>query len=324
MKALLCKQLGPPEALVVEDVADPVADPGEAVVDVHFAGLNFFDTLIIEGKYQVKPALPFSPGGEFSGIVSALGAGVTGLRIGERVAGYSGYGAARQRIACPVDRLTTLPANLSFEKAAGLCVTYGTALHALRQRAELRKGETLAVLGAAGGVGIAAVEIGALLGAEVIACASSPDKLEFARKMGARHGVDYSAGGLKDELKRLTNGNGVDVVFDPVGGELTEAALRAMAWKGRLLVIGFAAGPIPKPPLNLVLLKGCDIRGVFWGDFIRREAALHQSNLAEIFRWAADGALSAHVQDIFPLEKAATALGLLASRKAQGKLLLRP
>ena len=322
MRALVCRHLGPPQSLAVEDAPEPAAGAGEVLVDVRFAGLNFFDTLIIEGKYQVKPPLPFSPAGEFSGVVSALGAGVTGFKPGDRIAGYCGYGAARQRICVPASQLTALPDTLSLEKAAGLCVTYGTALHALRQRAELRRGETLAVLGAAGGVGIAAVEIGALLGAEVIACASSQDKLAFAQKLGARHGVDYSTANLKEELKRLTKGDGVDVVFDPVGGDLTEAALRALAWKGRLLVVGFAAGPIPRPPLNLVLLKGCDIRGVFWGDFIRREAALHQSNLAEIFRWAGDGALSAHVQAVFPLEQAALALGLLADRKAQGKLLL--
>ena len=322
MKALLCNHYGPPESLVIGDLREPVAGPGEAVVDVHFAGLNFFDTLIIEGKYQVRPAMPFSPCGEFSGIVSALGPGVTGLRTGDRVAGYCGFGAARQRLACPADRLVVLPPALSLEKAAGLIVTYATSLHALRQRADLRKGETLAVLGASGGVGIAAVEIGHLMGARVIACASSQEKLAFARRMGASEGVDYATSSLKDELKRLTGGQGIDVVYDPVGGDLTEAALRALAWKGRLLVIGFAAGPIPKLPLNLVLLKGCDVRGVFWGDFVRREPELNQANMVQIFDWAAGGTLNAHVHAILPLEQAAEALGLLANRQAQGKVLL--
>ena len=323
MQALLCQSYGPPETLTLVDLPDPVAAAGEVIVDVQFAGLNFFDTLIIEGKYQVKPPMPFSPCGEFSGIVSGLGAGTTGFKTGDRVAGYSGYGAARQRLACRADRLVLLPAGLTLEKAAGLIVTYATALHALRQRADLKAGETLAVLGASGGVGIAAVEIGRLMGARVIACASSADKLAFARRAGASEGIDYTTTGLKDELKRLTGGQGVDVVYDPVGGDLTEAALRALAWKGRLLVIGFAAGPIPKIPLNLVLLKGCDVRGVFWGDFIAREPLLHRQNMAQLFDWAASGALDAHVHAILPLAQAAEAMALLTNRQAQGKVLLR-
>lgn len=323
MRSLNCKAFGPPETLVIETMPDPSPATGEVVVDVHFAGLNFFDTLIIEGKYQVRPPLPFSPCGEFSGIVSALGTGVTGFSVGDRVAGYCGHGAARARIACPAEQLAVLPRGLSLEKAAGLSVTYGTTLHALRQRADLRSGETLAVLGASGGVGLAAVEIGGLLGAHVIACASSPEKVAFAQTCGAAEGIDYSALDLKTELKRLTGGRGVDVVYDPVGGDLTEAALRALAWEGRLMVIGFAAGPIPKIPLNLVLLKGCDIRGVFWGDFIRRDPALNSQNMAQIFEWAGSGAISAHIHGIFPLESAAAAMGLLSHRKALGKVLLR-
>ena len=323
MRALVCNTFGPPETLVIEQARDPVAAAGQVIVDTHFAGLNFFDTLIIENKYQVKPPLPFSPGGEFSGIVSALGAGVTAIRAGDRVAGYCGYGAARGRIACPADQLFILPPHLSLEKAAGLTVTYGTTLHALAQRADLADGETLAVLGASGGVGIAAVEIGKLLGAQVIACASSPDKVAFAMASGAAQGIDYSVQDLKEELKRLTQGRGVDIVYDPVGGNLTEPALRALAWKGRLLVIGFAAGPIPKIPLNLVLLKGCDIRGVFWGEFIRREPAVNRANMAKIFDWAASGAVSAPIHAILPLDEAAAAMGLLSGRKALGKVLLR-
>ena len=324
MKALLCETLGPPENLVVREIVEPVPAQGEVIVDVAFAALNFFDTLIIEGKYQVRPSLPFSPCGEFAGTIGAVGTGVTAFRPGDRVAGYCGHGAARQRLACPIEQLVPLPPALSLERSAGLIVTYATSLHALRQRADLRSGESLAVLGASGGVGLAAVEIGRLLGARVIACASSREKLEFAAQRGATETIDYSRADLKDELKRITAPNGVDVVYDPVGGELTEAALRALAWGGRLLVVGFAAGPIPKLPLNLVLLKGCDVRGVFWGDFVKREPAAHRENLEEIVAWAAEGELESHVHAIFPMQQAAHAMGLLTSRKARGKVLLRP
>ena len=323
MKALLCKSFGPPDRLVVEDLPDPVPGDNEVVVDVSFAGLNFFDLLIIENKYQVKPPLPFSPGGEFAGRISALGRGVTGLSLGQRVAGFSGYGAARSKIVIGPDRIIALPDGLPDEKAAGLIVTYATSLHALRQRAALRKGETLAVLGASGGVGIAAVELGALMGARVIACASSPEKIAFAKSLGAHEGVDYSALDLRDELKRLTQDRGVDVIYDPVGGAFTEKALRAIAWKGRLLVVGFAAGPIPKLPLNLALLKGCDILGVFWGDFVRREPEAHRANMKDLMDWAQNGALRAHIHAVYPLSEAAEALGVLARREAQGKVLLR-
>ena len=323
MKALLCKSFGPPDRLVVEDLPDPVPGDNEVVVDVSFAGLNFFDLLIIENKYQVKPPLPFSPGGEFAGRISALGRGVTGLSLGQRVAGFSGYGAARSKIVIGPDRIIALPDGLPDDKAAGLIVTYATSLHALRQRAALRKGETLAVLGASGGVGIAAVELGALMGARVIACASSPEKIAFAKSLGAHEGVDYSALDLRDELKRLTQDRGVDVIYDPVGGEFTEKALRAIAWKGRLLVVGFAAGPIPKLPLNLALLKGCDILGVFWGDFVRREPEAHRANMKDLMDWAQNGALRAHIHAVYPLSEAAEALGVLARREAQGKVLLR-
>ena len=323
MKALLCKSFGPPETLVLEDVAAPAMGEDEVRVTVSYAGLNFFDLLIIENKYQVKPPLPFSPGGEFAGTVAAVGRNVSGFKPGDRVAGFSGFGAARAELVTTTDRLIHIPAGLSEEKAAGLIVTYATSLHALKQRARLAKGETLAVLGASGGVGIAAVELGALMGARVIACASSQDKIDFAKSLGASEGVDYSKTNLRDELKRLTGGHGVDVIYDPVGGDFTEAALRAIAWKGRHLVVGFAAGPIPKPPLNLALLKGCEIVGVFWGDFVRREPALHKENMADLVRWAAAGTLRAHIHAIYPIEEAAQALGVLARREAQGKVLLK-
>ena len=323
MKALICESYGPPEALRIVDLPDPAPGAGEALVDVHYAGLNFFDLLMIQNKYQAKPPLPFSPGAEFSGRVAALGPGAKGFAIGDRVLAQVGFGCARERIVCPVDRLVAVPDQLSDEKAAGLSITYGTTLHALTQRAELKRGETLVVLGASGGVGLAAVEIGARMGARVIACASSDEKLAFVRRFGAAETINYTTSDLRAELKRLSAGRGVDIVYDPVGGGVTEPALRSLAWKGRLLVIGFASGEIPRPPLNLVLLKGCDIRGVFWGDFVAREPEAHRANMAELIADAASGAISAHVHAIYPLESFVEALGAIARREALGKVLLR-
>ena len=323
MKALICESYGPPETLRIVDLPDPAPGKGEALVEVRYAGLNFFDLLVIENKYQAKPPLPFSPGAEFSGRIAALGPGAGGFKVGDRVLGHTAFGCARERIVIPVDRLTAIPEQLSNEKAAGLSITYGTSLHALKQRAELKRGETLVVLGASGGVGLAAVEIGARMGARVIACASSDEKLAFVRRFGAEETINYTTGDLRAELKRITGGRGVDVVYDPVGGALTEPALRSLAWKGRLLVIGFASGEIPKPPLNLVLLKGCDIRGVFWGDFVAREPEAHRANMAELVADAASGAISAHVHAVYPLESFVEALGAIARREALGKVLLR-
>ena len=322
MRALLCQTYGPPETLSVVEIAAPIPGPGEVIVDVAFAGLNFFDLLIIENKYQVKPALPFSPAGEFSGKVSALGPGAEGFRVGDRVLGFGGFGAAREKIVSQTNRLVRVPDGLSLDKAAGLSVTYGTTLHALKQRAELRAGESLVVLGASGGVGLAAVELGARLGANVIACASSDAKLAFTRAFGASETINYATQDFRAELKRITGGRGVDVVYDPVGGALTEQALRSLAWKGRLLVIGFASGEIPKPPLNLALLKGCDIRGVFWGEFVNREPEIHRQNMAQLLEDAASGAISGHIHAVYPLESFVEALGTIARREAIGKVLL--
>ena len=323
MRAVLCRAFGPPESLVVEDLPDPAPGPGQVVVDVAFTALNFFDTLIIQNRYQVKPELPFSPGAEFAGRVAQLGEGVTTLRVGQRVAGYVGYGACRTRVVAPASRLIPAPDGLADEAAAGLLVTYGTSLHALQDRARLQPGETLAVLGASGGVGLAAVELGVIMGARVIACASSPDKLEVARRHGASETLDYSKEDLKEGLKRLTGGKGVDVVYDPVGGDLSEAALRAIAWRGRFLVVGFAAGDIPRIPLNLMLLKGCDVQGVFWGAFADKEPAQNAANIEAIFRWAAEGRIKALASTILPLDETGKAIRLLADRKATGKVLVQ-
>ncbi len=324
MKALLCTRYGTPDDLELAEIADPVAGPGEAVVKIGAAALNFFDTLIIAGKYQYKPEMPFSPAAEFAGTVESLGTGVTGLRIGDRVLGYSGYGAARERIAIAADRLVRIPDRVDFDHAAGLCVTYGTTLHALKDRARLAPGETLAVLGASGGVGLAAVELGKLMGARVIACASSAEKIAFARRHGADDGIDYAGEDLKDALRRVTQNKGADVIYDPVGGDYAEAALRSIAWQGRFLVVGFAAGNIPKLPLNLVLLKGCDVLGVFWGSWITRDPAGHRANTEKLLQWCAEGKLSSHVHAVYPLGEASAALKAIASRQVMGKVILRP
>jgi NADPH2:quinone reductase len=324
MKAVLCTRAGTPDDLAIDDLPDPVAGPGEVVVRIAAAALNFFDLLIIAGKYQYKPAYPFSPAAEFAGLVESLGPGVTAFAAGDRVAGYCGWGAARERLAIAAGKLVKVPAGLDFDRAAGLSVTYGTSYYALKDRAGLKRGETLAVLGASGGVGLAAVELGTLLGARVIACASSDDKLAFARAHGAGEGVNYAREDLREALKRLGGEHGIDVLYDPVGGSLAEPALRSLAWEGRYLVVGFAAGDIPKLPLNLVLLKGCDIRGVFWGSWAAREPAAHRANTADLVRWCADGKLSAHVHASYPLDQAAQALKDIAARKVMGKVVLKP
>ena len=322
MKALICPSLGPAENLKVAEVDEPVAGEGEVLVEVAYAGLNFFDTLIIEGKYQVKAAPPFSPGGEFSGRVVGLGPGAGGFAVGDRVMGFCPYGAAAERIAIPASRLARVPDGLALDKAAGLSVAYGTSLHALKQRAEMKPGETLLVLGASGGVGLAAVEIGKAMGARVIAGASSDEKLAFARSYGADETINTATDDLRARLKDLAP-KGVDVVYDPVGGALTEAALRSLAWKGRLMVIGFASGEIPRPPLNIPLLKGCDIRGVYWGEFTAREPEAHRQNLAELMDWAKSGTLSVHIYAKYAVEDFRNAFEAIAKRQTLGKTLLR-
>jgi NADPH:quinone reductase len=324
MKAVLCRKFCTPDELELADLPEPIAAPGEAVVRIKAAALNFFDTLIIAGKYQHKPPFPFSPAAEFSGAVENFGAGVTDIAPGDRVMGNTGWGAARQAVAVPANILVKVPAGLDFDRAAGLTVTYGTTLYALRVRAELKPGETLAVLGASGGTGLATVEIGKVMGARVIACASSDEKLEFARAHGATETVNYASEDLRAALKRLGGEHGVDVIYDPVGGPYAEPAVRSMAWNGRYLVIGFAAGEIPKLPLNLVLLKNCDIRGVAWGAWVQREPQAQRELMKDIVNWAAAGKLSAHVHAVYPLADIAAALKAIADRKVMGKIVLHP
>jgi NADPH2:quinone reductase len=324
MKALLCSRAGTPDDLTIGDLPEPVAGPGQAVVRVEAAALNFFDLLIIAGQYQFKPDYPFSPGAEFAGTVESTGPGVTGFAAGDRVIGYSGWGAAREKLAIAADKLIKMPAGLDAERGAGLIVTYGTSYYALKDRAGLKRGETLAVLGASGGTGLAAVELGKLMGARVIACASSDDKLAFAKDHGADEGVNYGSGELRDGLKKLGGDHGIDVIYDPIGDRYAEPALRSLAWYGRYLVVGFAAGQIPKLPLNLVLLKSCDVRGVFWGSWATREPQAHRANTADLVRWCAEGKLSAHVHAAYPLADAARALKDIAGRKVMGKVVLKP
>lgn len=324
MKALLCTRYGTPDDLELADIADPAPQPGEAVVKIAASALNFFDTLIIAGRYQNKPAMPFSPAAEFAGTVERVGDGVSGLKPGDRVLGFAGYGAARERIALSAAKLVKIPDGVDFDHAAGLCVTYGTALHALKDRAQLKAGETLAVLGASGGVGVAAVELGKLMGARVIACASSQEKIAFAHGHGADDGIDYANEDLKDALRRVTDGRGAEVIYDPVGGAYSEAALRSIAWLGRFLVIGFAAGEIPRLPLNLVLLKGCDVRGVFWNSWVERDPDGHRANTAQLLAWLKEGKFSSHVHAVYPLAEAPAALKAIAAREVMGKVILRP
>ena len=324
MKALLCTRLGTPDDLELVELADPTPGPGEAVVRVKAAALNFFDNLIIAGKYQHKPAFPFSPAAEFAGEVESVGDCVAGFSPGDRVVGNIGWGAAREKVAVEASKLVAMPTGLDFDRAAGLTVTYGTTMHALNDRAKLKPGETLAVLGAAGGTGLAAVEIGKLMGARVIACASSDKKVAFARQHGADDGVNYAASDLKNALRQLTGSKGVSVVYDPIGGAQGEAALRSMDWGGRYLVIGFAAGDMPKLPLNLVLLRSYDVIGVYWGAWILRDPQGHRANMTQILDWCAQGKLSSHVHAVYPLKEAPAALKAIAARQVMGKAILRP
>jgi len=290
------------------------------VVTVKAASVNFPDVLIIQNKYQFKPPLPFSPGSELAGVVKEVGSGVSAWKPGERVIAFTTYGAFAEEVKTEAARLLPLPAGMDFVSGAAFLLTYGTSDHALRDRGALKAGESLLVLGAAGGVGLAAIEIGSALGARVIAAASSEAKLAVCREHGADATINYATEDLRKRVQALTEGRGVDVVYDPVGGAYSEAAFRSLAWRGRLLVVGFAAGEIPKLPLNLPLLKGAAAVGVFWGDFARREPQIFAESVSQLTRWYAEGRLRPHVSQTLPLAKAAEALKLLASREAKGKI----
>ncbi|WP_409261430.1 NADPH:quinone oxidoreductase family protein [Pseudomonas putida] len=322
MKAVLCKTLGPARDLVLEDVASPVPKKNEILLDVQAAGVNFPDTLIIEGKYQFQPPLPFSPGGEAAGVVAAVGERASTFKVGDRVMALTGWGAFAEQVAVPFYNVMPIPEHMDFTTAAAFGMTYGTSMHALKQRGQLQPGETLLVLGASGGVGLAAVEIGKAMGAKVIAAASSAEKLAVAKAAGADELIDYSQASLKEEIKRLTGGQGVDVIYDPVGGELFDQAVRGLAWQGRLLVVGFASGTIPQMAANLVLLKGAAVLGVFWGAFAQRQPEDNAANFRQLFAWHAEGKLKPLVSRTYPLAEAGAAIEALGQRRAVGKLVV--
>ena len=323
MKAVLCKAFGPADTLVVEDVSSPEIKKNEVLLDVHAAGINFPDTLIIEGKYQFKPPVPFSPRGEASGVISAVGENVSHLNVGDRVMALTGWGSCAEQIAVPAYNILPMPDAMDFTTAAAFSMTYGTAMHALKQRGALQAGETLLVLGASGGVGLAAIEIGKAMGARVIAAASSAEKLEVARQAGADELINYQDEDVRERLKTLTKGQGVDVIIDPVGGDLFETVFRSIAWNGRMLVIGFASGTIPSLPANLPLLKGAAVIGVFWGAFAQRQPQDNVANFQQLFAWYAQGKLKPLVSQTFPLEETAAAINTLGARKAVGKLVIK-
>ncbi|HTP95495.1 MAG TPA: NADPH:quinone oxidoreductase family protein [Burkholderiales bacterium] len=322
MRAVLCKRYGPPETLVVEEVASPRPRRGEVVIRVKACGVNFPDTLIIQGRYQFKPALPFSPGSDVCGVIKEVGEGVTGFGVGDRVVGFSLWGGFAEEVALDAARVSTLPQSMDFAAGAALMLVYGTSYYALHDRGALQAGETLLVLGAAGGVGLAAVEIGRALGARVIACASTRDKLELCRRHGAEHLIDYSAEDLRARLDDITGGKGVDVVYDPVGGSYSEPAFRSLAWDGRLLVVGFASGEIARLPLNLPLLKSASVIGVYYGKWVEREPQAARRNLERLFALHAQGRIAPHVSARYPLERAADALNDVLARRILGKAVL--
>ena len=323
MKAVTCKEHGLPDKLeLVSDWPEPEVGEQDILIDVKAAGLNFPDVLMIQGKYQYQPDMPFIPGGECAGVVTAVGAKVSRFKVGDKVLSAGGSGAFCQTIATREFSAFPMPDGLSFEQAAGVSITYFTSYYALKQRANIQPGETLLVLGAAGGVGTSAIELGKQMGAKVIAAASSDEKLALCKKLGADEVINYSDVNLKDAIKELTDGKGVDVVYDPVGGDYAEPALRGMAWNGRYLVIGFASGPIPKIALNLTLLKGCSVVGVFWGRFTGEEPEVNLKNIEELWELFESGKISPVVTDSFPIEQYEEAFNCMIERRARGKVII--
>ena len=324
MKAIVCEAWGLPDTLVVRDLPDVVPEAGKVAIKVEAAGVNFPDVLIIQNKYQFKPELPFTPGGELAGTVMAVGEGVTQYKAGDRVIAFVGQGAFAQQISVPVASVMPMPPGMDFDTAAAITLTYGTSHHAVVDRAQLKAGETMLVLGAAGGVGLAAIEIGKALGARVIAAASTDEKLEVCKQHGADATINYSTQDLREAIKAATDGKGPDVIYDPVGGVYAEPAFRSIGWRGRYLVVGFANGEIPKLPLNLTLLKGASLVGVFWGEYVRREPKANQAGMRELMGWLAEGKIRPHISGRYALADTPTALNDMAARKVTGKVVIQP
>lgn len=322
MKAILCKAYGLPSSLVLEDIESQKPKEKEILVSLKACGVNFPDTLIIQGLYQFKPPLPFTPGSDIAGIVKEVGSEVKHLKVGDEVFGFVPYGGFAEEVIVPSNACFPKPPSMDFPTAASFLLAYGTSYHALKDRAQLKEGETLLVLGASGGVGLAAVELGKIMGAKVIAAASSDDKLALCKEYGADETINYETEDLKNRIKELTDGQGVDVVYDPVGGHYSEAALRSMAWEGRFLVVGFAAGEIPKIPLNLTLLKGCSIVGVFWGSFAMKTPKKNMVNTVELMQWYGEGKLKPHIHGIYPLADTSKALEEMMNRRVKGKVVI--
>lgn len=322
MQAWICNELSGPDALTWQDAPSREPGPGEVRVAIKAASLNFPDLLIVQGKYQMKPALPFVPGAEFAGVVDAVGEGVSHLSVGTPVAGFGGTGGFGTHTVTAAAKLMPLPPTFSFEDAAAFLCTYGTTYHGLIDRGALKAGETVLVLGAAGGVGTAAIQIAKAAGAKVIAAASTDEKCALCKELGADATINYTTQNLRDELKTLTDGKGPDVIYDPVGGDFTEAAFRSIAWRGRLLVVGFANGTIPAIPLNLALLKGASIMGVFWGEFARREPHNNAASLMALATWYAEGKIKPLIEHKLPMSQLKEAFALMGTRQVRGKVVL--
>jgi NADPH2:quinone reductase len=324
MRAVICSQWGGPELLEVKDVPDPVAGAGDVLIDIQAAGVNFPDVLIIQKKYQMQPPLPFTPGAEIAGVVRAVGEGVSHVKPGDSVIAFAGLGGFAQAVSVKAELVMPMPPSVPFELAAAFSLAYGTSWHAVRDRAALKAGETMLVLGAAGGVGLAAVEIGKAIGARVIACAGSDEKLAVCRQHGADETINYDSEDLRERIKALTGGKGPDVIYDAVGGKYAEPAFRSMAWRGRYLVVGFAAGDIPNLPLNLPLLKGASLVGVFWGEFAKREPKASLAGMMEMMGWMREGKLKPLISKTYSLDEAPQALADMAARKVVGKIVIKP
>ena len=324
MKAVVCNAWGLPDTLVVKELPDLTPGPGQVALDVMAAGVNFPDVLIIQGKYQFKPELPFTPGSELSGVVRQVGEGVDNLKVGDKVIAFTAQGAFAQQIVVPAQACMPMPLGMDFDTAAAITLTYGTSHHAVLDRAALKEGETMLVLGAAGGVGLAAIEIGKALGARVIAAASSDDKLAVCREHGADATINYSTEDLREAIKAATGGKGPDVIYDPVGGIYAEPAFRSIGWRGRYLVVGFANGEIPKLPLNLTLLKGASLMGVFWGEFAKREPKANMAAMRQLMGWLAEGKIKPRISGRYALADTAAALNDMAARKVTGKVVIQP